>query len=60
VLERIADPFFTTRRNAGGLGLGLSVSARVVGDHDGRMHFASNPGQGTTVQVVLPVWTGGL
>jgi signal transduction histidine kinase len=58
VLQRITDPFFTTRRHVGGLGLGLSVSARIVRDHGGHLHFSSNPGQGTTVQVVLPARTG--
>lgn len=55
ILPRITDPFFTTNRATGGTGLGLSVSARIVKDHGGRLHFASTPGQGTTVKVVLPV-----
>jgi signal transduction histidine kinase len=54
VLERIADPFFTTRRDRGGTGLGLSISHTIVRDHGGRMEFESQPGRGTTATVYLP------
>jgi signal transduction histidine kinase len=54
VLERIADPFFTTKRDQGGTGLGLSISHTIVRDHGGRMEFESRPGQGTTATVYLP------
>ncbi|SHI88561.1 PAS domain S-box-containing protein [Malonomonas rubra DSM 5091] len=53
-LPHVTDPFFTTRRELGGTGLGLSIAARIVREHGGRLHFASEPGQGTTVALELP------
>ena len=53
-LPHLTDPFFTTRRDQGGTGLGLSVSARIVREHDGRLEFNSTPGRGTIVTLRLP------
>ena len=54
-LPHVTDPFFTTRREQGGTGLGLSVSARIVKEHGGRLDIRSNPRQGTVVRMILPL-----
>ncbi len=53
VLDRIADPFFTTRDEAAGLG--LTVCYRIVQNHNGIMQVNSTEGVGTTCIVKLPV-----
>jgi PAS domain S-box-containing protein len=54
-LPRIQDPFFTTKRAQGGVGLGLSITATIVRNHGGNLSFESIPGGGTIVSVTLPV-----
>jgi len=53
-LSHLSDPFFTTKRENGGTGLGLSVSSAIVKDHGGSLEFSSLPGAGTTVTFTLP------
>jgi signal transduction histidine kinase len=55
VLERLGEPFFTTKERGSGLGLG--ISRRVVDEHGGELDVESQPGQGTSVTVRLPVVT---
>ena len=55
VLPHIADPFFTTKSKFGGIGLGLSISSRIVKEHGGTLAFSSEPGKGTTAEITLPV-----
>jgi len=53
-IPHLTDPFFTTKRESGGTGLGLSVSATIVKEHGGTLAFDSAPGRGTTVTLTLP------
>ena len=52
-LTRIGEPFYTLKEN--GTGLGLMVSFNIIENHNGRMHLTSKEGEGTTVEVCLPV-----
>lgn len=53
-LDRVYDPFFTTRPTGEGAGLGLSFAYGVVKDYGGEIRIESQPGRGTTVVVRLP------
>lgn len=54
-LEEIFNPFFTTR--AEGVGLGLAMVSNFVDSHDGRIQVTSEPDQGTTFRISLPMAT---
>ncbi len=53
-LDRITEPFFTTKLESGGTGLGLSISYAIVKEHGGSLEFESEPGKGTTATLTLP------
>jgi two-component system NtrC family sensor kinase len=54
-LERIFDPFYTSKEIGKGTGLGLSVSYGIVRTHGGHIHVESTVGEGTGFHVFLPV-----
>lgn len=54
-IGHITDPFFSTKRDMGGMGLGLSISANIVHEHGGSLDFQSTVGIGTTVTLRLPI-----
>ena len=53
-LDFIFDPFFSTKGETGGTGLGLSVCQSIVKEHGGRLEFSSEIGKGTRACVRLP------
>jgi len=52
-LDRIYDPFFTTKPEGEGTGLGLAISAEIVRRHEGRLEVVSQPSAGACFRVVL-------
>lgn len=54
VIERIFEPYFTTRPDSGGTGLGLSTTFALITDAGGVLRVESDEGHGTTFRIVLP------
>lgn len=54
MMERIYEPFFTTKPVGEGTGMGLAIVHGIVVDHGGAMSVTSRPGEGSTFQVYLP------
>lgn len=60
VVERMYEPFFTTKPQGQGTGLGLAVVWSVVQQHGGLIHCRSDVGGGTTFEIYLPVAEAGV
>ena len=54
-IPHIFQPFFSAKRKASGIGLGLAIVHGIVQSHKGRVDVESEPGKGTTMSVVLPL-----
>ena len=54
VLKHLTEPFFSTRIEEGGTGLGLYISSSIIKEHLGTLSFDSAPGKGTTATIRLP------
>jgi signal transduction histidine kinase len=56
-LEKIHDPFFTTKEAGEGVGLGLFIVFKIISEHNGQIKYESELNKGTTVKIVLPIQT---
>ena len=54
IIDRITEPFFTTKESGKGTGLGLSMVAGFIQQSGGKLQINSPPGEGTTVELILP------
>ncbi len=58
-LERIFDPFYSTKERGEGTGLGLAVSRKLVEEHGGRIHAGRHDGGGARFTIFLPAFPAG-
>jgi signal transduction histidine kinase/ActR/RegA family two-component response regulator len=57
IRDLIFKPFFTTKPIGQGYGMGLSVVRTIIEQHDGWIDFSSQPGQGSTFKIIIPLTT---
>lgn len=56
IVDKVCDPFFSTKQNEGLRGLGLAIVRDIIKTHGGKMEIKSSPGQGTSIILYLPVF----
>jgi signal transduction histidine kinase len=54
-MHKLFTPFFTTKKEVKGVGLGLAVSYGIIQRHHGKISVKSKEGEGTTFTVLLPI-----
>ncbi len=54
-LRRIFEPYFTTRADRGGTGLGMAIARRIAVEHGGSLTATGAPGRGATITLTVPV-----
>ncbi|MDA8388636.1 MAG: HAMP domain-containing sensor histidine kinase, partial [Nitrospiraceae bacterium] len=57
LMEKIFEPFFSTKAAKGGAGLGLPISKKIMEEHGGSISVESSPGQGSTFLLNFPAPT---
>lgn len=53
-LKNLFTPFFSTKKEIGGCGLGLSTTLYIIQNHNGHIHATSKPGKGSTFKILFP------
>jgi signal transduction histidine kinase len=54
-VDRVFEPFFSTKTHKGGTGLGLSITYNLVHEIGGTIEVQSKEGEGTTFRVIIPI-----
>ena len=56
LLDKVMEPFFTTKELGEGTGLGLAITSEIIQQHNGNLSMGSQGGQGTSFLLWLPTW----
>ena len=54
-IPHVFEPFFSTKQDARGIGLGLAIVHGIIQNHKGKVDVKSSPGKGTTISITLPI-----